>query len=219
MFETGYVKLHRSLLNWEWYPDQNTRSVFIHLLLTVNFRDEKWRGIPVNRGQRIWTRVGLAKELNMSERGLRTALKHLESTGEVTNDSTHAYSLLTVVHYDQYQKATDETTVRCPAGDQPVTGQRPVYKKEKNIKREECEKEEEKTPARFGEFQMVSLTEGKYAALVRHMGEEQALAYIDRLDRYMASSGKEYRDHYATMLCWWEQDRSADGPREVEVLL
>ena len=47
MLESGYIKLYRSLLNWEWYDDINTKTVFLHLLLTVNIAKRQWHGITV----------------------------------------------------------------------------------------------------------------------------------------------------------------------------
>ena len=51
MLGTGYIRLYRSLLNWEWYQDRNTKAVFLHLLLTANYEPQKWQGIVVERGQ------------------------------------------------------------------------------------------------------------------------------------------------------------------------
>ena len=45
MLESGYIKLYRSLLSWEWYDDINTKTVFLHLLLTVSIEESKWHGI------------------------------------------------------------------------------------------------------------------------------------------------------------------------------
>ena len=36
MLKNGYIKLYRSLLDWEWYDDTVTKCLFLHLLLTVN---------------------------------------------------------------------------------------------------------------------------------------------------------------------------------------
>ena len=38
MLNEGFILLHRSMLRWEWYGDGNTARLFIHLLLTVNYR-------------------------------------------------------------------------------------------------------------------------------------------------------------------------------------
>lgn len=131
MLEFGYIRLYRSLLNWEWYTDSNTKDLFVHLLLTANYEPKKWRGITVERGQRVYSRTTLATELRMSERSVRTALNHLISTGEVTNLSTPQYSIVTIKNYDNYQQATNETTNDRPAIDQPSTNDRPVCNKYK----------------------------------------------------------------------------------------
>ena len=66
MLENGFVKLHRSLLKWEWYDDLNTFKLFMHLLLTVNYYDRQWRGKTVKRGSRITSYAILAKETKLS---------------------------------------------------------------------------------------------------------------------------------------------------------
>ena len=141
MLEGGYIKLHRSLLNWEWYGDRNTAAVFIHLLLTANFEDRSWRGMAIKRGQRLCSRASLAAELKLTERAVRTALSHLEKTGEVASLTSPQGTVLTVLHYDEYQNGASETASQGPAADQPPTHERPVNKKDKKDK-----KEKEDTP-------------------------------------------------------------------------
>ena len=134
MLESGYVRLYRSFLTWEWYTDSNTKDLFLHLILTANWEPKKWKGITVERGQRVYSRASLAKEMRLSERNIRTALNHLISTGEVTNQTTPQYSIITIKNYDLYQQATSETTNDRPATDQPPTSDRPQLKKDKESK-------------------------------------------------------------------------------------
>ena len=103
MLKNGYIKLHRRMLDWEWYNDVNTKVVFLHLLLTVNIKDEKWRGEEIKRGSRVISYPILADELNLTIRQARTALEHLKTTGEVTSKATNKYSLFTIKNYDLYQ--------------------------------------------------------------------------------------------------------------------
>ena len=49
----GWIKLHRKILDWEWYDDINTKVLFLHLLLTANHEEQKWRGKIIERGQLI----------------------------------------------------------------------------------------------------------------------------------------------------------------------
>ena len=101
----GYIKLYRSLIDWEWYSDINTRSVFIHLLLTANFEDKNWRGITIKRGQVVTSYRKLAEEIGISERSVRTSINRLKSTHEVTQSSTSKFTVLTVNNYDKYQSS------------------------------------------------------------------------------------------------------------------
>ncbi len=104
MLENGYIRMYRSLTQWEWYTDANTVRVFIHLLLTVNYEEGRWKGIVVKRGQRIASYSILAKELKMTEKMIRTAVNHLKRTGEVAHTKCAKHAVFTVINYDKFQE-------------------------------------------------------------------------------------------------------------------
>lgn len=58
----------------------------------------------------------------------------------------------------------------------------------------------------FGEFENVLLSEQELNKLKTRLGEESS-RYIERLSNYIASSGKRYKSHYATILTWAEKDK------------
>lgn len=140
MLEFGYIRLYRSLLDWEWYADSNTKDVFIHLMLTANYEDKKWKGITVQRGQRVYSAQKLADELHMSRQVIRTAIKHLISTGEITNDSTPEYSIITIKNYDSYQQLTNSPTNEQPTPNQRLTNEQPQCKKDKESNKDKKDK-------------------------------------------------------------------------------
>ena len=105
---TGWVKLHRQLLGWEWYNDVNTTRVFLHLLLVANHKDNNWRGIEIKRGQRLTSVNALASETNLSIKNIRTSIKRLKSTNEVASHSTAQHTVFTMVNYDLYQDEASE---------------------------------------------------------------------------------------------------------------
>ncbi len=112
----GYIKLHRSILSWEWYSDINTRGLFIHLLLSARWEDTRCMGQVIKRGQ-LCTTVRELSELNgLSTRQTRTALEHLQSTGEIKIQSTPSFSIITVVNYEVYQGAAVATNERQTSG-------------------------------------------------------------------------------------------------------
>ena len=111
----GFIKLHRSMLDWEWYKDANTARVFLHLLLVANWQDGKWHGVEVKRGQRLTSYASLAKETRISVQSVRTALSHLISTGEITCEPTNKYTLITIANYEKYQGEDADTNTQSNA--------------------------------------------------------------------------------------------------------
>ena len=101
--DEGYILLYRKMLNWEWMSDANTLAVFIYCLLRANWRDGKFQGTEVHRGEFVTSIASLAGELGLSVQNIRTALKHLESTGEITSKSHAKYRIIAISHYDDYQ--------------------------------------------------------------------------------------------------------------------
>lgn len=138
--KTTWVKIDRNILNWEWYTDSNTKALFLHFILKANIKTGRFKGVTVNRGQLITSYDHLSKELSMSVRSIRTSLNHLKSTGEVTSQSYHDFTLITVVNYDKFQDIpTSQVTSKRQAIDKPATSNRQQsknnkeYKKRKNI--------------------------------------------------------------------------------------
>ena len=99
----SWIKFYRSFIKWEWYTDSNTKSVFIHLLLTANVEDKIYHGVLVRRGETITSYRSLSTSLMLSERQARTAIEHLKSTGEITSKIYNKFSLITIVNYEKYQ--------------------------------------------------------------------------------------------------------------------
>lgn len=58
---------------------------------------------------------------------------------------------------------------------------------------------------KFGEFESVLLTKEELDKLKSRL-PEQTNNYIERLSNYIASTGKRYKSHYATILNWVQKD-------------
>ena len=108
----GFVKIHRKLVRWGWYTDNVVKGVFLHLLLTANFKNAKWMGRTLKKGQLITTYGRLAADLGFSVQQVRTAIKKLESTGEIMLETTNKYTLISVINWDEYQCFDEEAATR-----------------------------------------------------------------------------------------------------------
>jgi len=103
----SWIKLHRSIREWEWYHDPITKSVFIELLLIANWKETRWGGLGLKCGDAVVGRKALAQRLGISEQNVRTALKHLESSGEITRTPKNKYSIVHITNFEKYQSMTD----------------------------------------------------------------------------------------------------------------
>lgn len=108
MAKGSYVKLYYSMLDWEWYTDVPTKVVFLHLLLSANYKDKKWKDITIHRGEVVTSYEQLAKESGVTYQQARNAVKKLKSTGEITQYTTHRYSLIHIENFDMYQRIKTE---------------------------------------------------------------------------------------------------------------
>ena len=91
----------------------------------------------------------------------------------------------------------------------------PEIEKEIEIELEkEREREEGRpAPAVFGKYQNVFLTDAELAELKEEIPEKWAY-YIDRLSGYIASTGKKYQNHAATILRWAADDTAKAAPKQ-----
>lgn len=141
----GWIKIHRGLLDWEWYSDTNCVRMALHLLLMANFQTKRWRGITVERGQLVTSRSMLARETGLSEREVRTAISKLEKSDFLTSRATSSYTIVTICNYEKYQSTDSaERPAVGPADDQDATSFRPgvdqpatTTEESKKVRREE----------------------------------------------------------------------------------
>ncbi len=106
----GWVKLHRKLLEWEWYEDAHMVHLLVHLLLTATHEDRKYKGLTIRRGQLVTTIKELAETLGTPESSTRLRIKRLKSCGFISIKVAHNRTTITICNYDSYQ---ERQTNRC----------------------------------------------------------------------------------------------------------
>ncbi len=130
-----YIKLSRKILEWEWYGNINTCRLFIHMLLKAYWKDTKIEGKMIPRGSFVSSYGKLAEETNLTTDEVRTAVKHLIFTKEITKQTYSKNTVFTVNNYDAYQNVPSNF----PGNSQPIPTLFPTneeYKEIKNFKKE-----------------------------------------------------------------------------------
>ena len=87
-----------------------------------------------------------------------------------------------------------------------------IYKQNKTKQNKKENTANAVSKKKFGEFGNVLLSEQELNKLKTRFGE-RANTYIEQLSNYVASSGKRYKSHYATILTWAEKDRQSEKLR------
>ena len=135
----GWIKIHRQLLDWEWYDDINVTRLFLHILLKANHKPKNYKGEIVKVGEHLTSRDILSKETGLTVRQVRTALTKLKMTSELTITSSSQGTKIQVVNYEKFQVVTSDMTTKRPATDQRATSNKNVKneKKKKNKQKKE----------------------------------------------------------------------------------
>lgn len=123
----GYIKLFRKLIKWRWYQDSVVKDLFLHCLIYASFRDFDWMDQKLKAGQFVTSYKRLSEDLGFTVQQIRTALKKLESTGEITSKSTNKFTVVTVVNWENYQSNEDNTNTE---SNNPITNEQQTDNKQ-----------------------------------------------------------------------------------------
>lgn len=143
---SGHIKIDRRILRWEWYRDRNTFKLFIHLILRANWKDGRFQGVEIPRGSLASSYQNLANETGLSVQNVRTAVKKLKDTGELTVSRQAKFSVFTVKNYDKYQTPNTEINSQPTVSQQASNRQLTTIEEGKEGKKERREKEGSFTP-------------------------------------------------------------------------
>lgn len=139
---SGWIKLHRSLREWEWYNDHNARMLLVHLLISVNHEEKKWKGVTIKPGSMAFSWETLAKGVGITVKQCRVAMKKLEKNGqrngsEVVIERAGSFQIVTLVKWDKLQGQEKERAGKGQANGHQEGSERATTKEVKNKEVEE----------------------------------------------------------------------------------
>lgn len=104
----GWIKMHRSIMDWEWYKDSEALHLFIHLLIEANHSNKYWMGVLVKRGEFVTSIASLSKATGITAKKIRARLDKFEETGEIKRTASNKHTIITVINYNNYQDSVGE---------------------------------------------------------------------------------------------------------------
>ena len=213
MEDQSYIKLFRSMLDWDWWDDLNVRSLWITILLMANWKDKKWRGIVIKKGSFFTSYEHLADTSGLSVQKVRTALNKLKSTGEITIKSTSRGTLVTIENWEKFQsweldstsELTSHSTNEQQTSNKRATNEQQQPKKDNKDKKDKKDiKRERFTPPTLEEVQEYIEEKGYHIS---------AESFIDFYASKGWMVGKNKMQDWRASVRTWEKRRKDNGGR------
>lgn len=142
--KSTFIKLDRNITKWRWYQNGNTMRVFLHLLIEANIEANSFENITIKRGELATSYDSIANTLNLTNQQVRTAIKHLKSTGEITVKRYSKFQVITIVCYNRYQ---DKSTGKRPINQQSLNNHLTVNQQQLKNNKEYKEYKENGCPS------------------------------------------------------------------------
>jgi len=132
----NWIKLHRSISDWEWFTDPGALVLFVTLLTGANYKTSKWRGHEIKRGQILTGRKFLSIKTGLCESKITRLLEKFKMTGEIVIETNNKFSLITICNFDKYQTlgATNRTTDEQQSNNNRTTIEQPSNTSKKDNK-------------------------------------------------------------------------------------
>lgn len=193
----GYIKLHRQFKNTSFYKDTVVRGVFLHLLLSANFKDNEvfvnGKVVVVKKGQLLTGFDVLSLESGYSRSQVRRAIKSLILTRTITRRATNKYSIISILNWDTYQqettpKTTPTATNKRQAGDRLATANKKVKKVKKiNI---------------YASLNCLTDELCLEISEQYNVSEKSVRVLRDKLKGWCEAKGKKYKNYKAALQNW-----------------
>jgi predicted transcriptional regulator len=207
----GWISIYRSIWNnWVWQEKPFSKGqAWVDLLLLMGHEDGKvvfrQEVIPVKRGQKVTSELKLSERWGWSRNKVRAYLERLKQDNMIDIKKDKRKTIITIVNYDDYQ------------GEK----KRKVQQKVQQIEQQEVQQEVQQSDINnkdnkdnkyiiYGELGNVKLKDGQYEKLVQDHGQVVIDDFIQRIDYYVASKGRKYKDYYATVKAWIRREEKKE---------
>ena len=206
-----YIKAKKIQTSVIAHAPPHVREIWDWLLQQANFKDVRYNGFIIKRGQLFRTykeiREGLHwmvgyRKMTYNENHTKKAMKFLREAHMIDSTKELGGVLITILNYDYYQnsknyertsESTNERTNEEPMRNHPLPDNKNKDKNDKNEKKKDI----------YGEF--VLLSKDQHKNLLKDFGESNLNKMIEKLDLYLGADKKrlkKYTSHNHVLRGW-----------------
>lgn len=137
----SWIKLHRSIVDTAFWPDDWLVRLWIWCLVKAKFDDSKWKHIHLKRGEFVTGRHSAAEELGVSPSKWMRGIHKLSEYGCIEYKPDSKWTVISICNYSTYQD--DNRPARTDSGhladsQRTLGGQlADTVEERKNLRREE----------------------------------------------------------------------------------
>ena len=117
MNSSGFIVIHRQLLDWKYFMFSNAVTLWIYILLRANWRDGFFLGEEIPRGSFATSIAKMSADTGISEASIKRWLKRFEEDGQIERKTTNRCTIIKVSNYAAFQDIQSEGVT------QPMTQQ------------------------------------------------------------------------------------------------
>jgi DNA-binding transcriptional MerR regulator len=132
---SGWIKIHRKFLDWEWFNKSEAVHLFIYLVMKANHKDGQWQGMDIKKGQFVTSFGKISSDTGISLQTIRTLLKKFEKTNEINTQTTNKYTIITICKYECYQQENEQPNTQLTNEQQTTNNQLTTNKNDKKEKK------------------------------------------------------------------------------------
>ena len=207
----GWIKLHRSLIKWEWFTEHKTSHFMIYCLLSASHNEYNWKGKKLKKGQFPFGFRKASKDTGLTISEIRTCVKRLKLTHEIAHESSPQGSVITILKWDNYQGVTEDLANES----QTISKRLALTKKVNKVNKVNTYIDDEKFEILWDAFEKVGNKKTAREKITKLINNDamydKITKSIDRYKKYIKSNN-QYSKHFTTWINQESWDDELDMP-------
>lgn len=114
LYSNGWFKFPKGIEQWQWFGKPNTLSVYICLYVNSNYEDSYLENHLIKRGETSLAISSISRKTSLTVDQVRTALKHLLSTEDVTKRRAGNFTVYSITNYDNEGECPEASPEHVP---------------------------------------------------------------------------------------------------------